>query len=66
MMDRVVAEPRYERPHLTPLSAGARQRRRPPSPSDLVNALQDKPEVRIKALPKRFTRPPKAKKGYND
>lgn len=60
-MERAASIPRFARPHLTPLSAEAQQRRKPLSPVELVGALQDTPEVHIKALPTRFARPPKAK-----
>lgn len=60
-MERAASTPRYTRPHLTPLDAEAQQHRRPLPPVELVGALQDKPEVRIQARPKRFARPPKTK-----
>jgi transcriptional regulator with XRE-family HTH domain len=48
-------------PSLTPLTPAAQRARRPPAPTAVMDALQDRPVQSGKALPGRFVRPNKVK-----
>nr|WP_294523767.1 hypothetical protein [uncultured Rhodopila sp.] len=58
---RAATLPQVSALSLTPLAPAAQRARRPPAPTALMDALQDRPVQSGKALPGRFVRPNKVK-----